>query len=85
MRHVTSQTEWTANAGGLKRRGGYTIVELLAVAGILIILLAFAAGALGSLLRSSERSLAENQLRVGLSAARDLALRSESGLSLIHI
>lgn len=79
MRHVTSQTEWTANAGGLKRRGGYTIVELLAVAGILIILLAFAAGALGSLLRSSERSLAENQLRVGLSAARDLALRSESG------
>ena len=60
-------------------RRGYTIVELLVVAGLLLLLLGVAAGALGSLLRSSERSLAENQLRVGLSAARDLAVRSESG------
>lgn len=63
---------------GVARRG-YTIVELLVVAGLLLLLLGVAAGALGSLLRSSERSLAENQLRVGLSAARDLALRSEGG------
>lgn len=60
-------------------RRGYTIVELLVVAGLLLLLLGVAAGALGSLLRSSERSLAENQLRVGLSAARDLAVRSEAG------
>lgn len=61
------------------RRRGYTIVELLVVAGLLLLLLGVAAGALGSLLRSSERSLAENQLRVGLAAARDLAVRSEAG------
>ncbi|HLP85153.1 MAG TPA: hypothetical protein VK157_12455 [Phycisphaerales bacterium] len=59
-------------------RRGYTIVELLAVAGLLVLLLAFAASGLSGLLKSSEKSLAENQLRVGLTAARDLALRSDN-------
>lgn len=67
------------NSLNTKRRArGFTIAELLVVIAILILLLGLAAGSLRSLLASSERSLADQQLRVALGAARDLALRSNS-------
>lgn len=67
------------NRASRGRRPGFSLVELLVVAGILVLLLLFAAGALSSIFYSSERSLAENQLRVGLTAARDMAIRSDGG------
>jgi prepilin-type N-terminal cleavage/methylation domain-containing protein len=73
--HTPSRASHRCRAG----RPGFSLVELLVVAGILVLLLLFAAGAISSLYYSSERSLAENQLRVGLTAARDLAVRSEGG------
>lgn len=60
----------------LAARRAFTIAELLVVISILVLLLGVAAGSLRSLLASSERSLADQQLRVALAAARDLALRN---------
>lgn len=54
--------------------GGFTLVELLAVITILVILLAMATPAFKSMLYSSSQSLAENKLRVGLAASRELAV-----------
>ncbi|MDX2130917.1 MAG: prepilin-type N-terminal cleavage/methylation domain-containing protein [Planctomycetota bacterium] len=62
----------------MKRRA-FSLTELLVVITILVILIAIAVPAFRSLLGNSERSLAENQLRVGLSAARDAAIRSDGG------
>lgn len=60
-------------------RRAFTVLELLVVAGILVILLGIAVAVITSVAYSSERSLAENQLRVGMTAARDAAIRSKSG------
>jgi len=57
----------------------FTITELLVVISIIVLLIAIAVPAFSSLIYSSERSLAENQLRVGLSAGRDAAIQSEGG------
>jgi len=57
----------------------FTLVELLVVISIIVILIALAVPAFGTLLYNSERSLAENQLRIGLSAGRDAAIRSDGG------
>jgi len=68
-----------ANLPSARRATGFTIVELLVVIIIVVALLGLSIPAFKSLIESSERSLAENQLRVGLSAARDAAIRSASG------
>lgn len=60
-------------------RPGFSILELLVVAGILVLLLGLAALGLRGLIGSSERSLAENQLRVALTGARDAAIRTDGG------
>jgi hypothetical protein len=60
-------------------RAGFTIIELLAVAGIIVLLLGIVAAVVSRTIYSSERTLAENQLRVGVAAARDAAIRSEGG------
>jgi len=57
----------------------FTLTELLVVISILVILLAVAVPAFTTLASNSQRSLAENQLRVALTAARDAAIRSEDG------
>jgi type II secretory pathway pseudopilin PulG len=57
----------------------FTLIEILAVLVIITILLGLGVPAIRTLLRSSEQSLAENQLRVALGAARDAALRSDGG------
>jgi prepilin-type N-terminal cleavage/methylation domain-containing protein len=54
--------------------GGFTLAELLAVITILVILIAMAVPAFKSMLYSSSQSLAENKLRVGLAASRELAV-----------
>lgn len=61
------------------RGRAFTIVELLLVISILVLLLAIGVPAFASMLYSSNQSMAENSLRVGLTAARDAALRSNSG------
>lgn len=57
----------------------FTLTELLVVITVLVILIAISVPAFRSLLGNSVRTLAENQLRVGLAAARDAAIRSEGG------
>jgi type II secretory pathway pseudopilin PulG len=57
----------------------FTITELLVVISIIVLLIAIAVPALSGLMGSSERSLAENQLRAALAAARDAAIQSETG------
>lgn len=61
------------------RRAAFTITELLVVISIIVLLMAIAVPAFSSLLGSSERSLAENQMKAALSAARDAAIQSEAG------
>ncbi|MFZ4431365.1 MAG: hypothetical protein ACOYPS_13560, partial [Phycisphaerales bacterium] len=56
--------------------GGFTITELLVVIVIFVLVIGIAIPAFTSMVQSSERSLAENQLRVGLSSARDAAIQS---------
>lgn len=57
----------------------FSLTEVLVVITILAIVIGLAVPAFSSLLTSTERSLADNQLRVGLSAGRDAAIRSEGG------
>ncbi|MFO0836728.1 MAG: type II secretion system protein [Phycisphaerales bacterium] len=56
----------------------FTLVELLVVITIFVLLLAIAVPSFSSLMRSSERAQAENQLVVGLNQARAASLASES-------
>src|SRR5262245_7835639 len=58
---------------------GFTLVELLMVIAIFVLLLAIAVPAFSSMLYSSEQSLADNHLRMGIAAARDVAVRSAQG------
>ena len=61
------------------RAAAFTLVELLVVIAIFVLLLAIAVPAFSSMLYSSEQSLADNHLRMGLGAARDAAIRSPQG------
>ncbi len=56
----------------------FTLVELLVVITIFVLLLAIAVPSFSSLMYSSERAQAENQLVTGLNQARSAALTSES-------
>src|SRR4051812_14600321 len=60
-------------------RRAFTITEILVVISIIVLMIAIAVPAFSSLIGSSERALAENQLRAGLAAARDAAIQSETG------
>jgi prepilin-type N-terminal cleavage/methylation domain-containing protein len=62
------------------RRTGFTLAELLVVISLIVLLIAVAVPSFSSLLYSQDRTLAENQLRVGLAAARDAAVRSRTGV-----
>lgn len=57
----------------------FSLAELIVVISIIAILVAIAVPAFSSLVDSSERSLAENQLRVAIGAGRDAAIRSDAG------
>jgi len=59
-------------------RAGFTVMELLVVISIFVLVVAGTIPAFKSMIESSEKSLAENQLRVGLSAARDAAIQHPS-------
>lgn len=62
-----------------RRSAAFTITELLVVIGIIVLLISIAIPAFSSMLQSSERSLAENQLKGAIAAARDAAIRSDAG------
>lgn len=61
-----------------RRHHAFTLVELLVVITIFVLLLAIAVPSFSSLIYSSERAQAENQLVAGLNQARSAALASES-------
>jgi prepilin-type N-terminal cleavage/methylation domain-containing protein len=60
-------------------RRGFTMVELLVVASIFVLLISLAVPAFSNMLYSSEQSMAENALRIGVSSARDAAARGARG------
>jgi prepilin-type N-terminal cleavage/methylation domain-containing protein len=57
---------------------GFTITELLVVIVIFVLVVGVSVPSFKGMLESSEQTLAENQLRVGLSSARDAAVQSPS-------
>lgn len=64
---------------GVSVRRAFTLVELLVVISIFVLVLAIAIPAFSTMLYNSEQAMAENGLRIALSAARDAALRSSAG------
>jgi len=60
-------------------RPGFTLTELLAVISIIVLLVAIAVPAFSTILYNNERVQAENQLRVGITSARDAAIASDGG------
>lgn len=61
------------------RRRAFTITELLVVIALFAILIAVAVPSFSAMIQSSEESLADSQLRTGLAAGRDAAVRSDAG------
>lgn len=66
------------NTRSITRRA-FSLTEILVVISILVILIAISVPAFKTLISNSERTLSENQIRVGLSGGRDAAIRAESG------
>ncbi len=68
-----------ARAPRLGRTGAFTVTELLVVIVLISILVLIAVPSFQSMVYSSEEALAETQLRGGIRAARDVAVRSSAG------
>ncbi len=58
-------------------RSAFTLTELLVVITLLVVIVLIGLPAFGALLYGSERTLAEAQVRVAMTAARDAAIRGE--------
>ncbi|MBN8597124.1 MAG: prepilin-type N-terminal cleavage/methylation domain-containing protein [Planctomycetes bacterium] len=63
----------------VRRVRGFSLVELLVIISIMAVLAAAGIPAIRNMIYTSSGSMAESQLRFGLQAARDLAIRSEGG------
>ena len=83
MRHPIARQSETLSNGGARR--AFTLIELLAVIGLLAVVLGIAVPAFRGMLNASELSSAENSLRVGVTVARDLALRGDGDAALVVI
>lgn len=64
-------------AASSSARRAFSLTELMVVIAVIGVLAYIGLGAFPSMLRASDRTLAENQLRIGLSAARDAAIRGD--------
>lgn len=62
---------------GMHKRA-FTLAELLVVISIIVLLIAISVPAFSNLIYSSDRTSAENGLRVGLAGARDVAQRADA-------
>lgn len=77
--HHAPRAHPTPHAPASPLRAAFTLVELLAVMVIIVLLIGVAVPAFSSMLKSSAASIADSNLRVGLAAARDVAIRSLDG------
>jgi prepilin-type N-terminal cleavage/methylation domain-containing protein len=57
----------------------FTLTELLVVISVIVLLIAIALPAFSNLVRNSEQSLADNQLKIAVGLGRDAAIRSAEG------
>ncbi len=81
MTHTTAHPGVGVGLVGLRarlhrRRGAFTLTELLAVITIIVILISVAVPAFVGMLRSTNQVLAQSNFRIGLASARDAAVRS---------
>lgn len=60
-------------------QSAFSLLELLVVITIFVILIALTIPAINSILTSVERSIAQNQLRIGIAAGRDAAIANLDG------
>ncbi|MCC6284305.1 MAG: type II secretion system protein [Phycisphaerales bacterium] len=72
-------TRRTVTSGIGPRRSAYTLVEVLAVVVIIGLLVAASVPAFNAMAKSSNAALADTQLRLAVSAARDAAIQSLDG------
>ena len=74
------------NEAVLRSPRGFTLIELMAVVTLLLVVLGIAVPAFTGMVNASERSLAENTLRAGITVARDLAVINgqDSGLLFVR-
>jgi len=63
-------------APGRLARAGFTLVEMFVVIGIILLIVALAVPGVNAMVYSSNRALAENNLRVAMGLARDAAIAS---------
>jgi len=68
-----------ASKGESRVARAFTLVELLVVITLLVVVVLIGLPAFASMLQGSARTLAENQIRAGMSSARDAAIRSMNG------
>lgn len=76
MNHVAQSVDAKHGRQRRSQNRAFTVMELLVVVSIIVVLLLLAVPAFQSMVSSSEESLAENQLRSSLRAARDASLRT---------
>lgn len=57
----------------------FTIIEMLVVVSIVVILIVLAVPGFQAMIKGTEETLADNQLKAGMRAARDVAVRSGPG------
>ncbi len=67
------------------RRRAFTLIELIAVVTLLLVVLGIAVPAFTNMIRASERTLAENTLRVGVTVARDIATLNGRDAGLLFV
>lgn len=68
-----------ARTSPLARASAFTVVEMLVVVSIVVILIAIAVPGFQAMMKGSEETLADNQIKAAMRAARDVAIRSGPG------
>lgn len=75
---MSTRARMERNTKPVGRPGAFTLIELITVIAVMAVLIAIGVPAFRAALASSDKSLAENQFRLGLESARQLAIQNSS-------